>query len=212
MRWHRLRVLLWGPRASGGVFQGQKKPFPTRGFAEGFKHTIQLVSIVVAELLHVVYALPTKWSWGLSHASPPGMVPINTFIFLPGRSGRSSAGNVAAAHMEPHRPTALPPARKGHGMSLALHHISLRSFPFFHREDAFLNPANVALCKGAQEHPRLRRVRNAACSCFNTSLLQLFSQIPLLNLSSIYRYWKKCLLTQRLSKNLLATRSSVVVF
>lgn len=65
-----------------GLQDGLSRPnkaFPTHGLAEGFKHTIQLASIVVAELLHVVYALPTKWSWGLSHASPPGMVPTRLF-------------------------------------------------------------------------------------------------------------------------------------
>ena len=128
------------------VFQGQRKPFPTRGLAEGFKHTLQLTSIVVAELLRVVYSLPTKWSWGISHASRPGMVPTHLFS-SPDEVAGSSAGNMAAAHTDPRWPTAHPRAGKGDGVLPTFHHVSLRSFPFFYREDVFLNPTNVALCK-----------------------------------------------------------------
>lgn len=64
-----------------------KQTFLTRGSAEHYKYTLQLL----LQLKYVVCALPTKWSWGFSHVS----FPCTTWIFLSGQSGRASGAVLA---------------------------------------------------------------------------------------------------------------------
>lgn len=73
MRGHFLWVLLQEPRASGWSSEAKERLFLLMAQLEGLD-TVQL-----GLLLRVVCALPTKWSWGLSHPSPPGMVAMVSF-------------------------------------------------------------------------------------------------------------------------------------
>lgn len=61
-----------------------------------------------------------------------------------------------------------------------------------------------------QERPHLQKVRDDKTSSFIAFLLQFFSWIPLIHLSNTYRYWQKCLLTQRFFRNLLIAWSPAV--
>lgn len=124
-----------GPPPGIQGFCGQRKPFPPHGLAGGL-NAAQLASAVVAEPLRVVYALPTKWSWGLSHPSPLGMVAMVSFPPWP--KGQVIAGSVAAVLTD---------------LLVMPHHSSLRSSPCFHREIEFLNPTEVALCRTGASTP-----------------------------------------------------------
>lgn len=112
-------------RSSGLIFQVQIKPFPTHGLAGGIKHCSAAYSWG-SELLDVVCALPTKWSWGLSHPSPPGMVAM---VSLP----PWTKGQVICWQFSQTDPLVVP------------HHSGLRFPPSFHREIEFLNPIDEAL-------------------------------------------------------------------
>lgn len=151
-------------RSSGLIFQVQIKPFPTHGLAGGIKHCSAACSWG-SELLDVVCALPTKWSWGLSHPSPPGMVAMVSLP--PWTKGQSSAGS---SHRQTH---------------WWCHITQVWGFPHLSTERLSFWTQLMKPWAG-QERQKMRDDRTPS---FNAFLLQLFSQIPLIHLSNIYRYW-----------------------